>query len=173
MKTISFLFILLYMISCDDKKPANVEDTSGGYPLEGKWKAVSLFLGDASTGVCHQEKLDREVTVEFIALESNPVQYRMAGQAMVNDYFAGYQLISFDKTTGIGKIKVDGVGGTKRAGRPEMMECELNYYNFLAEATGFQIDPVEPNILKIGRIKPPSEAPSRDGGTYYVYERIK
>ncbi len=173
MKILSFAFLLLYMISCDDKKPSNIEDESVNTVLAGKWVARSLFLSDANTGVCHQNKTERDLTIEFAQDKDNPAQHKINGNAPVNDYFSSLEIISFDKETGIGKIKVGGVGGTKRAGPSELMECESFYYNFLSESTGFQIDPDEPNFLKLGRIKEPGSAPSRDGGTYYYFEKVK
>ena len=52
-----------------------------------------------------------------------------------------------------------------------MMDCEQNFYNMLKESTGFQLFTDNPNKLHIGRIKEEGGHP-RDGGTYFVFEKI-
>ena len=176
MKIISVLVLgILGLIgSCaNDKSIAENDSTQYNNLLIGKWKAVSLFLSDASTGVCHQEKLNKEVTFEFNGeLKEDKISYSFGGDAPVNRYFGSITFNSFDEKTNIGKITIQSLGGTKMAGSPEMMTCEQNFYNMMSESTGFQLFKENPNRLHIGRIKE-NDAPSRDGGTYYVFEKIK
>lgn len=151
----------------------NTDDQMYSKLLEGKWRAVSLFLSDASTGVCHQNKLGKEVTFEFEnKISDDKISFPFSGQAPVNRYFGSITFLGFDSENNKGTIKVSGIGGTKMAGIPEMMDCEQNFYTMLSESTGFQLFNDDPNRLIIGRLRNKDTHP-RDGGTYYVFERIK
>ena len=161
--------------SCSSDKIVAENESDLKYPsqLVGKWKAVSLFLSDASTGVCHQNKPEKEVTFEFKGeLTSDKSSFIINGSAPVNMYFGSITFNSFDSKTNIGKITVSTLGGTKMAGSPEMMDCEQTFYTMLSESTGFQLFTDIPNRLHIGRIKDENSHP-RDGGTYYFFEKIK
>jgi heat shock protein HslJ len=169
MKLLTTILALTYMVSCQDNNPSNEQTAANPNTiLNGKWVAKSLFLSDATTGVCHQDKPDQPITIEFTVAESFPEQYKIQGTGSINSYFSDYQVLSYDKTTGIGKLKIGSIGASKKGGSPEMMQCEQSYFSFLTESTGFQLDN---NSLKIGRIKEPSSTPTRDGGHYYYFER--
>jgi META domain len=175
MKSIVILFIIGFIGSCANEKPLseNTAEQKGIIMLEGKWKAVSLFLSDASTGVCHQEKLGRDVTFEFTnKITDDKISYQFSGQAPVNRYFGSLVLNNFDEKTLTGKISIKGIGGTKMAGSPEMMDCEQNFYTMLGNSTGFQLFADDPSRLIIGALRDEKSHP-RDGGTYYVFEKIK
>lgn len=161
--------------SCVNDKTITKNQADLTYPsqLVGKWKAVSLFLGDATTGVCHQNVTEKEVTFEFKnALTEDKISYSFNGQAPVNMYFGNIVFNGFDEKTNIGKITIKTLGGTKMAASPELMDCEQNYYNMISESTSFQLFKDNPNRLHIGRIKE-NDTPNRDGGTYYVFEKEK
>lgn len=175
MKIYSILFILSMIGSCATDKSIAENQSDSKYldQLNGKWKAVSLFLSDASTGVCHQEKTDRDITFEFSKeLLEDKLSYKFSGMAPVNSYFGNIQFLSYDETNNTIKIKTSTIGGTKMAGRPEMMDCEQNFYSMLSESTGIQLFADEPNRMIIGKLRNADSHP-RDGGTYYVFEKIK
>ncbi len=174
MKTFSIFLILSFVASCaKDTNLAENNDLNKLKNLTGKWKAVSLFLSDANTGVCYENKTARDVTFEFSnKISDEKGNYTFSGSAPVNQYFGKIKLLSFDEKTNIGKIEISNIGGTKMAGSPEMMDCEQSFYTLLAESTGYQLFENEPSRLIIGRLKEPNSNP-RDGGTYYIFEKMK
>ncbi len=175
MKILSIFFLISLIGSCANDKSIAENESETKYidHLKGKWKAVSLFLSDATTGVCHQEKTDRDITFEFDnQLSPDKSGYQFGGFAPINRYSGHVQFLSFDETTNIIKIKNSTIGGTKMAGRSEMMDCEQNFYTMLSESTGIQLFADDPNRITIGRHRDANSHP-RDGGTYYVFERIK
>lgn len=175
MKITIILAIIGLIGSCASDKAITENQAEITYPsqLVGKWKAVSLFLSDASTGVCHQNKEEKEITFEFKnELSEDKISYTFYGSAPVNSYFGSVTFNGFDEKTKIGKITINTLGGTKMAGSAEMMNCEQNFYNMLNESTGFQLFTDDPNRLHIGKIKEEGGHP-RDGGTYFVFEKIK
>lgn len=150
----------------------NSNDEMYSKALVGKWKAVSLFLSDATTGVCHQNKPNKDITFEFDnQINEDKTSFSFSGQAPVNRYFGNITFKGYDSEKKKGSIKITGLGGTKMAGSPEMMDCEQNFYAMISESTGFQLFADDPNRLHIGRLKDENSHP-RDGGTYYVFERI-
>ena len=175
MKTLCLLFIISMIASCGKDKiiTENTDEAKLNIALIGKWKAVSLFLSDASTGVCHQNTSNKDIIFEFKnELTEDKIGYNFYGNGPVNNYFGSFSMVSLDETNKIGKIKVGLLGSTKMAGSPEMMECELNLFTMLRESTGFQLFEDDPNRLIIGRLKDKDSHP-RDGGTYFVFERVK
>ncbi len=107
MKTILVILILSFIGSCANDKAIS-ENTSESKNLEklvGKWKAVSLFLSDASTGVCHQNKPEKDITFEFTNIKTDDQKgYQISGSGPVNRYFGNITFISFDETKNQGKI---------------------------------------------------------------------
>ncbi len=175
MKTLLISLLLGLIGSCaNDKSIAeNTSETKNQEILVGKWKAVSLFLSDASTGVCHQNKPTKDITFEFNNLKTEDQKgYQFSGSGPVNQYFGTITFLSFDETKNQGKIAISTLGSTKMAGSPEMMDCEQNYFTMLGESTGFQWFADEPNRIIIGKLKTEDSHP-RDGGTYFVFEKIK
>lgn len=169
------LFLFISLILACSKENITTENSSEelySKALKGKWKAVSLFLSDASTGVCHQNKPNKDITFEFDnQLNEDKTSFSFSGQAPVNRYFGTIVFNSFDASTSVGKITIKGFGGTKMAGSPEMMDCEQNFYTMLAESTDFQLFADDPKRLIIGRLRDANSHP-RDGGTYYVFEKL-
>jgi META domain len=175
MKLVNIFVYLFFLASCQKENVLNNESTAKEIPkaLIGKWKAVSLFLSDASTGVCHANTPTRDIIIEFKNEKSTDDQsgYIISGNSTVNTYFSTVNFISFNSSENKAAIKINSIATTKMAGSPEMMDCEQNYYTFLAESTGIQFFSDDPNTIHIGRLKEPDSNP-RDGGTYFVFEKI-
>lgn len=66
------------------------------------------------------------------------------------------------------------LGSTKMAGTPEMNQCEQGYFDKLSTATDFSLakDASGKTLLYLGIFKK-NNTPSRDGGVYLIYEKIK
>ena len=170
-KLLNTFFIFALIASCSNEKLISDSEKK---PIEliGKWKAVSLFLSDATTGVCHADIPNRDITIEFInELADDKKSFKVAGSSTVNSYFATITINSFIDSEKKASISVNSIGSTKMAGSPEMMNCEQNYFQFLTESTGIQIFTDKPNRLHIGRLKEADSNP-RDGGTFYVFEKL-
>ncbi len=162
--------VLLAFNACDS---AQVETEN---KLAGDWVLTNVFLGDAIDTPCgYTTKLDKTMTIQFdtkkLENESSPT-FSVSGQSAVNRFFSSYSILSFDSGTGRGKIKMGVVGGTKMAGPAELMDCESRYYSFIQEAESFEVlKDGDKTLLHLGRLKEPNSAPSRDGGTYLVFEK--
>jgi heat shock protein HslJ len=174
MKALIIFFIISMVASCT-KEPITTENKDEAVYLKGltgKWKAVSLFLSDATTGVCHMDKPNKDITFEFGKVASeDKTGYTINGQGPVNSYFGKITFASFDETKQQGKITISSLGSTKMAGSPEMMACEQNFFTMLSESTGFQLYDENPKRLIIGKLRDENSHP-RDGGTYFVFEKI-
>ncbi len=138
----------------------------------GKWVLKYKFLGDAIDTPCGYAVTNaRDITldIEDNTTSSNVNELRLSGNSPVNLYNGGFVITSYDEITGIGTMKIGALGSTKMAGPEELMECETNYFNMLNEFSEFR---VQEGKLHIGRFKKDS-TPSRDGGTYFIYEKAK
>lgn len=171
-KTMALAGVLM-MGSCESTQVAN--STSEG-DIAGEWKLTGVFLGDAIDTPCgYATKLDKTMTINFSkesAGTSDPTQLSLSGKSAVNSFFASYTLSGFDSKIGRGKIKITSVGGTKMAGSKELMDCESRYYDFVGSSESYEIETDgSKKILKLGRLKEPNSAPSRDGGTYLIFEK--
>ncbi len=136
--------------------------------LIGTWVLKNKFLGDAIDTPCGYATKDvRELT---LTITENKVSktLEISGQSPVNIYNGTLNIISTDTSNGISAIKVGTLGSTKMAGPPALMECETNLFNFLNESPELRIS--DEGGLHIGRFKKDS-TPSRDGGTYLMYEK--
>jgi hypothetical protein len=160
------LILIVFMMSFSCKKSEIIETPAAISTLVGKWKLTGILLGDAIAIPCYGNTPTRDITLEFTANPSGVNNlFSLSGQAPVNDYFGSYEADSK------GVIKISSVGGTKRAGSPEMMECEINYYTFLTDAQAYRIVQIQTNpvitVLELGvfRDKP------RDKGTYLIFEK--
>jgi heat shock protein HslJ len=172
LKTMALAGVLMFG-SCESVQVGNSVAESD---LTGEWKLTGVFLGDAIDTPCgYATKLDKTMTINFSkesARMSDPAQYSLSGQSAVNSFSAGYSLGSFDEKIGRGKIQISTVGGTKMAGPQELMDCERRYYDFIASSESYEIDTDgDKKILRLGRLKDPNAAPSRDGGTYLIFEK--
>ncbi len=174
MKTIIITLLISGLLGCKNSlTPESKNYDNFHLQLKGTWKATSLFLSDASTNVCHEKKSDRDITFTFSGdMNDDKTSYKVNGSGPINNYFGSISFISFDNETKTGKIAFKNIGATEMAGSTEMMTCEQNFFNFLGETTGFQIFDENPTKLHLGRIRD-NLAPTRDGGTYYVFEKIK
>lgn len=147
-------------------------DTLNSTKIIGKWVLKYKFLGDAIDTPCGYAVTNaRDITldIEDNSTSSNVNELRLSGNSPVNLYNGGFNIISYDENTGIGTMKITALGSTKMAGPEELMECETNYLNMLNEFSEFR---VQEGKLHIGRFKKDS-TPSRDGGTYFIYEKAK
>ncbi|SOE20924.1 META domain-containing protein [Spirosomataceae bacterium TFI 002] len=163
-KIISLLsiFLFTYLSSCEENKLENQES------IEGTWIFKEFFLGDAIMLGCGWEAKDvRSMTLK---IEKDGDQLKISGSAPVNNYFGNFDLLSFDKTTSQGKVKVGPIGSTKMAGPEPVMQCETMFLQMLQEAgdIGFS----DSGELQIGRFRT-AESNPRDGGTYMVFEKAK
>ncbi|MCP9755261.1 META domain-containing protein [Lacihabitans sp. CCS-44] len=165
--------LLMPILRIDSCTKVEVQaDTAIAINLEGKWVLKHRFLGDAIDTPCGYAVTNaRDITLEVTDnTESNDVnELRITGNSAVNMYFGGLTITGFDTNTGIGSMKISTLGSTKMAGAPELMECETGYFNMLNESAEFRI---QEGQLHVGRFKKDT-APSRDGGTYFIYEKAK
>lgn len=167
---ICLLMPLLKIDSCTKIEVQANDDTSS--KVIGKWVLKNKFLGDAIDTPCGYAVTNaRDITLEFADnTESSDVnQLRLSGNSAVNYYNGDFVITGFDEKSGIGTMKIGALGSTKMAGPPELMQCETNYFNMLNEFSEFRIQGEQ---LHIGRFKK-DDTPSRDGGTYFIYEKSK
>jgi heat shock protein HslJ len=163
---ISFIFILFVMsFSC--KQTDIVEPATSISTLIGKWKLIEILKGDIIDKPCGVNTLTRDITLEFTTNSSGTSNFlSLNGQSTVNDYSGGYSADSE------GNIKIPTIGGTKRGGSQEMMECEDNYYKFLTNAQSYRIIQIETipvkTVLELGVFR---DNP-KDKGTYLIFEKI-
>jgi heat shock protein HslJ len=167
------LLLISLVLACtkENISSENIKDDMYQKQLVGKWKVVSLFLSDAYTGVCHQDKPSRNITFEFENIPNKDNTYQFGGDAPINRYSGSLEFLGFDQKRNIIKIKSSTIGGSKKGGSPEMMDCEQNFYRMLSESTGIQLSEDEPNTIRIGKLREENSHP-RDGGTFYILERI-
>lgn len=167
---ICLLMPILRIDSCTKVEIQAVEESSS--QIIGKWVLKNRFLGDAIDTPCgYAVKNARDITLEIAdnTESSDSKVLRMTGNSAVNMYFGDLTITGFDQTTGIGTMKISTLGSTKMAGEPELMECETGYFNMLNESAEFR---VQNGQLHVGRFKKDT-TPSRDGGTYFIYEKAK
>lgn len=167
------IFLLMPLLKIDSCTKIEVAaDTSVSTSIIGKWVLKYKFLGDAIDTPCGYAVTNaRDITIEIEDNpdSSNPNELRLSGNSAVNLYNGGFVITGFDEKNGIGTMKIGALGSTKMAGPPELMECETNYFNMLNEFSEFRI---QEGKLHIGRFKKDT-TPSRDGGTYFIYEKAK
>jgi heat shock protein HslJ len=167
---ICLLMPILRIDSCT-KVEIQAADNSSTQIL-GKWVLKHRFLGDAIDTPCGYAVANaRDITLEIAdnTESADAKVLRMTGNSAVNMYFGDLTITGFDEKTGIGTMKISTLGSTKMAGPPELMECETNYFNMLNESAEFRI---QEGQLQVGRFKKDT-TPSRDGGTYFIYEKAK
>jgi META domain len=163
-----YLIVILFIMSFSCRKTENVEPESSTAitSLTGKWKLIEILRGDIIDRPCGINTPTREITIEFTANPSGTSNLlSLNGQSTVNDYSAAYEADSK------GNIKISTVGGTKRGGSPEMMQCENNYYTLLAESQEYKILEIQTNpvktILQLGVFR---DNP-KDKGSYLIFEK--
>ena len=163
-----YLIVIVFIISFSCKKTEIVEPESSTAiaNLTGKWKLIEILRGDIVDRPCGINTPTRDITLEFTANPSGTSNsLSLNGQSTVNDYSAGYEADSK------GNIKISTVGGTKRGGSPEMMQCENNYYTLLAESQEYKILEIQTipvkTILQLGVFR---DSP-KDKGYYLIFEK--
>ncbi len=168
MKTyISFVvtFIFLTAFSCKKEETLQANNTN---TMVGKWKLTGIFLSDALDRPCGTNTPERDIILEVTDNQVNTPNFlTLKGQSVVNDYFGSCEAKSD------GTIMNTQIGSSKKGGSPEMMQCEQGYYGHLSAAEGYKILVSDgKTILQLGRFKK-DNTPSRDGGTYLIYEKME
>ena len=164
-----YLIVILFIISFSCNKTEIVEPPITITSLIGKWKFIEILQGDILVKPCGMNAPIRDITLEFTANPSGTSNLlSLNGQSTVNDYFGNYEADSK------GNIKISTVGGTKRAGAAEMMQCENAYYTFLTKAQAYKIIEIQTNpvktILQLGVFRNNSDNPE-DIGSYLIFEK--
>jgi heat shock protein HslJ len=159
-----FAFQLLQMDACSKEEVKENINSK----LVGTWILKSKFLGDAIDGPCgYATKNVPEITLE-LAEGTEPNTFKISGKSVVNIYNGSMEILSTDTSKNITYIKIGVLGSSKMAGPPEFMECETFLFNFLKDAPEVRIN--EDGSLNIGTFKK-DNVPSRNNGTYFMYER--
>jgi len=162
------LFFSLFKIdSCTEME---IQSSVNSNEILGDWIYKNRFLGDAIDTPCGYAVTNvRELTLKVEENTENKENLKLTGNSAVNMLFADLKILTFDKATGIGTLKIEHLGSTKMAGPPDLMQCEQGYFEMLNDAADFKI---ENNKLMIGHFKK-DNTPSRDGGTYMIFEKAK
>ncbi len=164
---LALLALLFNMEACE----TNYVQSDTANDLSGTWVLKNVFLSDAYDSPCGWEAGEHaDITLNLTTEKTEEADdtYRLSGKSAVNQYFGTYQIISFDKETKIGKIKISTLGSTKMAGPEPLMRCETRLFDFLVNATDIAVD--DEKKLRIGNFRKPDSHP-RDGGTYLIYEK--
>jgi META domain len=135
--------------------------------LVGKWKLTDILKGDVVDRPCGINTLTRDITLEFTTNSLGTDNFfSLNGQSTVNEYSGGYE------ADAKGVIKITTLGGTKRGGSPEMMQCENNYYALLAASEAYKIVQIQTNpvktVLQLGVFR---DNP-KDKGAYLIFEKV-
>jgi heat shock protein HslJ len=161
----AFAFQLLLINSCSKEEVKENINSK----LIGTWVLKSKLLGDAIDGPCgYATKNVKEITLKIEEDKSKPNTFTINGQSTVNLYNGSMSIISTDTAKNITYIKMGTLGSTKMAGLPELMECETYLFDFLNQAPEIRI--TDDGSLNIGTFKK-DNIPSRNNGTYLMYER--
>ena len=149
--------------------------------LKGTWVLKRRFLSDAYDTPCgvSTDKQSRDITLTFTDVSndkslSDSSTYSLNGISTVNGYGGIFRITSFSNTA-VGTIQISQLISTKMASTSEdMNRCETAYFDFLSTALDFSIVKNNANIveLHLGKFYH-GTTPSRDGGTYLIFERSK
>ncbi|MCP9767780.1 META domain-containing protein [Lacihabitans sp. LS3-19] len=166
-----FLFLLLFISLLKMESCTKVEvQAEIQTKIEGKWILKHKFLGDAIDTPCGYAVTNaRDITLEISkdTESKEPNVYKISGNSAVNLYFGNLKINTTDAANGISTITIGQLGSTKMAGPPELMQCETGYFDLFNQSVEFRI---ENEHLQIGVFKK-DNTPSRDGGTYLIYEK--
>lgn len=179
---LSLSFILNACKSSIIEQSSNMDSSSykALNQLKGTWVLKRRFLSDAYDTPCGYatQEQSRDITLTFtdeIApnTASDTLAYTINGISTVNYYMGTITIKSFSQS-GVGTIKIGAFASTKIAGTPEMNNCEMNYFNFLSHSSDFSLVNNADNIqeLHLGNFYH-GTTPSRDGGTFLIFERSK
>lgn len=166
-----FAILMIPILKIDSCSKVEIENAQNQTPdIKGEYIYKYRFLGDAIDTPCGYAVTNvRDLTLKIEENTEDKNSYRISGNSAVN-MLSGYLTITgYDSKMGIGTIKIGQLGSTKMAGPPELMQCEQAYFDMLNEAPEFR---VQEGKLHIGRFKK-DDIPSRDGGTYMIFEKIK
>ena len=159
---IASFFQIMSINSCSNVEIA----TNSENEILGKWVLKNKFLGDAIDTPCgYAVKNPTAITLEITKEKNNT--FAINGQSTINTYFGSFSIESIDDKLGINFIKIGPIGSTKMAGPEEFMQCEMGYFDMLNSVKELKIDN---GRLLLGTFKK-DNIPSRDGGTYFIFER--
>jgi heat shock protein HslJ len=161
---ILLVFQLLQMDACTKEEVK--EDVNS--KLLGIWILKSKFLGDAIDAPCGYATKDVPEITLIIEEDTEPNSFKINGKSVVNFYNGSMKILSTDTAKNITYIKMGVFGSSKMAGPPDFMECETYLFNFLKDAPEIRIN--EDGSLNMGTFKK-DNIPSRNNGTYFMYER--
>ena len=162
------LLIFLTLFRMDFCTEIEVESSVNSNEILGNWTYKNRFLGDAIDTPCGYAVTNvRDLTLKIEVNSENKEYLKLSGNSAVNMLFGDLKVLTFDKSTGIGTLKIEHLGSTKMAGPPELMQCEQGYFEMLTGAEDFK---VEGKKLLVGHFKK-DNTPSRDGGTYMIFEK--
>lgn len=159
-----FLFQMLKIESCTEKTetvPEIEKAVLGDYVLK------SRFLGDAVDSPCGWEANFKEDITLSIKKAEDGKGFTLNGKLPVNTYFGKIEIGSEINKLNIYNLKISNLGGTKVGGPKAFMDCESNLIDFMTAAPEIKADS---EGVYIGTFKK-DDKPSRDGGTYLIFER--
>lgn len=174
MKTILvFVLSLLSITMCESEPETDLYSKI----LTNTWVLKNHFLGDAIDTPCgYATQNTRDLNLTITKTEENKSilgDYKINGLSAINSYFGSIEITSFNTETKRGNVKIGTIGSTKMGGSQELMDCENRYFGMLNQSEEFQIIENEgKTMLHLGIFKK-DNSPSRDGGTYMIFELKK
>lgn len=183
---IGFLSLTVMLNACKSSVVEQQSNTISTTPdalnqLKGTWILKRRFLSDAYDTPCgvSSDKQSRDISLNFTDVKndkslSESSTYNLNGLSSVNNYGGSFRVTSFSNKTE-GTIQISQLLSTKMASiSEEMNQCEATYLNFLSTATDFKLVKNSANVLELhlGKFYH-GTTPSRDGGTYLIFEQVK
>ncbi len=177
---LSLSFILNACKSSIIEQQSNMDSSSykALNQLKGTWVLKRRFLSDAYDTPCGYatKEQSREITLTItdeIApnTSSDTLAYKINGVSTVNYYMGTIKIKSFAES-GVGTITLGAFASTKIAGTPEMNNCEMSYFDFLSHSSDLRLVSTTTQELHLGNFYH-GTTPSRDGGTFLIFERSK
>jgi heat shock protein HslJ len=165
MSKILLVILLSLSFNMESCKETNMQNENG---LIGDWLLDSVFLSDAIDSPCGWEAGQHEPLTFEVTKEGE--SYSFSGNSAVNAFFGSLEILSFDEASRAGQLKVGPIGSTKKAGPPELMNCEQRYLGFMEGANDFSI--TDAGELHLGNFRKPDSHP-RDGGTYLIFKKTQ
>ncbi len=156
MRKTSFFFSMLLVVSACAPKFSKPNTTTQELITEpviaGTWILRSVLMGDAMDVPCgffNEGKVHEMNVVFHPQTVSNEVKLQVTGQSSVNQFMGTYTILSFDRATQIGKIKMGPLVVTKMAAsNPDFMECEKRYLSYLEHAADFKLEGNQLQLIK-------------------------
>ncbi len=120
----------LILFSCSK---GDLIDISSDTEITGFWVFEGYRTENGVTTPC--EPNDQAVTLD---IELFSESYKGSGKSFVNSYQFIAKIDFLDEENN-GRISIDGIGTTKMAGPPHLMECENVYYDNLKTSAYFNL----------------------------------